>query len=115
MLLLQQGFQCQHDKTLANKWGMDEGMRATFDILRPLISPKSKRYTVHQKFCIMNVACDGVWTQGRAQLAGYRYDGRCRCGAPDTVLHRLAECERPEARQAREDAEVPNRLLEQPT
>jgi len=92
---------------------MDEGMRATFDILRPLISPKSKRYTVHQKFCIMNVACNGVWTQGRAQLAGYRYEGRCLCGAPDTVLHRLAECVRPEVRQAREDAEVPTRLLEQ--
>ena len=69
LTLLQQGVQSQHEKELAKKWGMDEGMRATFDILRPLVSPMSKRCTVHQKFGIMNVACDGVWTQERALLA----------------------------------------------
>ncbi|CAK0826069.1 unnamed protein product [Prorocentrum cordatum] len=52
--MLQQGVQCQHERDLADKLGLGEGKRATFDILAPLVSLRSKRYTAHQKFCIMN-------------------------------------------------------------
>eukprot|EP00959_Pyramimonas_sp_CCMP1952_P252717 5279879-Pyramimonas_sp.AAC.1 len=48
----------------------------------------------------------------RAQQRGYNTDGRCPCGAPDSLVHRLLDCTRPEVQQARADAEVPQHFLD---
>eukprot|EP00959_Pyramimonas_sp_CCMP1952_P125773 2630198-Pyramimonas_sp.AAC.1 len=61
----------------------------------------------------MNVACSGVWTKTRAQQRGCNTDGRCLCGAPDSLVHWLLDCARPEVQQARADAEVPQDFLDE--
>eukprot|EP00959_Pyramimonas_sp_CCMP1952_P330953 6930664-Pyramimonas_sp.AAC.1 len=60
----------------------------------------------------MSCACDGIWTRSRARIRGYITDGKCKCGAVDTVLHRLVECQSPEVAAARSEAEVEAHVLQ---
>eukprot|EP00959_Pyramimonas_sp_CCMP1952_P395303 8283033-Pyramimonas_sp.AAC.1 len=61
-MMLRQGLAVQREKDLAEKWDMQPYTRVTFDILRRHVRPKSRKFSQDQKFCIMNCACDGVWT-----------------------------------------------------
>ena len=60
--LMTQGLTRQHELKLGEKLHNDPVTRVTFDFIAPYIRPASRKYTQYQKFCIMNCACDGVWT-----------------------------------------------------
>ncbi|CAK0813291.1 unnamed protein product, partial [Prorocentrum cordatum] len=109
--MLRQGLAVQHEKALAEKWDMQPYTRVTFDILRRHV--KSRKFNKYQKFCIMNCACDGVWTRHKAKEKGYLTDGKCECGDEDTLVHRLAECTRPEVVEARHEAGIPESFLQE--
>eukprot|EP00959_Pyramimonas_sp_CCMP1952_P306080 6405381-Pyramimonas_sp.AAC.1 len=82
------------------------------DFLRAQARPKSRKYTTYQKFCINSCAVAGVWTKARAKAEGYITDGKCACGAVDTLAHRLADCPLPQVAEARQAAEAPLELLQ---
>eukprot|EP00972_Heterocapsa_arctica_P069032 10200779-Heterocapsa_arctica.AAC.1 len=76
---------------------------------------ESSRNTANQKGIAKCLACDRIWTRQRAFEAGYEVpDTNCALclTCPDTVQHRLYECQAPQARIARE-ASVPTEFVQQ--
>eukprot|EP00959_Pyramimonas_sp_CCMP1952_P350332 7339780-Pyramimonas_sp.AAC.1 len=55
----------------------------------------SGRFTLFQKGCIRVLFCDAVYTRTRAVSLGYKINNLCQLclAAPDTLRHRLWECE----------------------
>ena len=104
--LLGQGLARKHELRLGLKWFADPETRVSFDFLRAQARPKSRKYNAHQKFCINTCAVGGTWTKARAKEEGYITDGKCACGAVDTLAHRLADCMLPHIAEARQAAEV---------
>eukprot|EP00959_Pyramimonas_sp_CCMP1952_P370161 7752323-Pyramimonas_sp.AAC.1 len=80
-MLLQEGVQRQHEKALACKMGLGEGMRVTFDILESLMSPPRASGTRPARSSA-SASCTP---------SGVRTGGLCRCGAQGALLHRLLE------------------------
>ncbi|CAK0879619.1 unnamed protein product, partial [Prorocentrum cordatum] len=74
---------------------------------------RSRKFNKYQKFCIMNCACDGVWTRQKAKEKGYLTDGKCECGDEDTLVHRLVDCTRPEVVEARCEAAIPDSFFQE--
>eukprot|EP00959_Pyramimonas_sp_CCMP1952_P420007 8797234-Pyramimonas_sp.AAC.1 len=97
--------QRQLEMTLADKWGAPPGSRVSFDLVRAAVRPKSRRLNKHQTFLVRTSAVEGHWTKERARLRGYQTDGLCKCGAADTVHHRLFVCSLPEVIAARAESE----------
>eukprot|EP00959_Pyramimonas_sp_CCMP1952_P129502 2708114-Pyramimonas_sp.AAC.1 len=76
--LLEAGLQRQHEQALARKLGAERKYCATFDLVRDSIcSGRSKTMARYQKFLVRCCACDALWTEERARLAGYETTGRC--------------------------------------
>ena len=63
----------------------------------------SKKMTPLEKGCLKKACCDAIWTNSRAEAAGYNVSSLCaRCGqAEDTVHHRAYVCTDPELESAR--------------
>ena len=60
------------------------------------------------------MACGAVWPKDRLITAGYDVDPLCElCRAdPDTMFHRIWDCQKPDAKSARE-AVAPQRLIDE--
>ena len=115
--LMQAGIQRQHELALALKAGDDDGpapvpLRASFDVVKQVLGPRSRRYSKHQKLLIASCSCQGLLTRSRARRAGYITDGMCECGQLDDVKHRLYDCQLPHIVAAREAADIPASFLE---
>ena len=89
---LEIGIQRAHETRLASSLGHPPGHRATLDLIRSRVGPKARGLSRQAKFLIRSCGCNGVWTNGRARLAGYFSDGLCLCGKVDTLHHRLYDC-----------------------
>ena len=104
--------QRQLELDLAAKRGLPAGTRSSYDILRPFVRDRNSKFTSYQKFLVRSFALGGIWTRERARCRGYETDGRCDCGAPDTVHHRLFTCMRNDVVAARSASEVPPEFIQ---
>ncbi|CAK0876839.1 unnamed protein product [Prorocentrum cordatum] len=65
------------------------------------------------KYLVKTVFCDGLWTEDRAQQAGYHSTGCCPlCGEPDSVTHRIYFCNSPEVSAARTSTGVKDSFIQ---
>ena len=62
---------------------------------------KSSAFPADLKAPLITWACGGWWTGHRMLQAGYLVTGLCTCGQPDTIFHKLWQCQHTaELRQA---------------
>eukprot|EP00959_Pyramimonas_sp_CCMP1952_P217345 4545820-Pyramimonas_sp.AAC.1 len=73
-------FQAAHEKSLGEKWGFAEGVRANLDVVRFCLRSKTK-YNKYQKDLVQAAVCDCLWTEQLAHDNGYDTPraGRCEC------------------------------------
>eukprot|EP00959_Pyramimonas_sp_CCMP1952_P448669 9395020-Pyramimonas_sp.AAC.1 len=70
-----------------------------------MLGPQGKGLGPRGESLALTSFCRGVWTRARARSCGYQSDGLCPlCGQPDGVRHRLWQCMRPAAAEARAEA-----------
>eukprot|EP00959_Pyramimonas_sp_CCMP1952_P420262 8802220-Pyramimonas_sp.AAC.1 len=72
--------------------------RVCFDVVRSLLSPKSKKLLPRFKAILQTLVVQGWWTEEKLAQLGYDVPNECPlCKAfGDTIHHRLFSCQHPE-------------------
>ncbi len=93
------------ERGIAKEYGGEDfkDRRACLQPLRNILRNSENRLTVEEKVALRNTACMAVWTNSRADEAGYEVDPTCsKCKSlPDTVHHRAWVCDDPDVVKAR--------------
>ena len=95
--------------------GFDAQDTVGFAVVRQVLNSNAgSQLTTLQKGALRAVACDAVWPKDRLIAAGYDVDPVCElCRAqPDSMFHRLWECQNEAAKLARKEI-APQRLIDE--
>ena len=78
------------------------GGAVSFDVARAFITSEASKAGYRERYLAKAAACQALWTNDKFKARGFASDGMCsQCGMPDSVFHRIWECQSPEVLTAR--------------